>query len=96
MVYTILNRKNVFNGRTYKDDPAIFGWELINEPRNYADSSGRTLQAWIDEMSAYVKSIDKRHLLTVGSEGFFGRSSDQYKQDITGSWSLSTGNTSFC
>ena len=54
---------------TYKEDPTVFGWELMNEPRNYDDSSGNTLQAWIDEMSAYVKSIDSLHMLTVGEEG---------------------------
>jgi mannan endo-1,4-beta-mannosidase len=55
--------------RTYKEDPVIFGWELMNEPRNYDDSSGDTLQAWINEMSAFVKSVDSQHMLAVGSEG---------------------------
>jgi len=30
--YTLL-RKNSVNGRTYKDDPTIFSWGLLNEPR---------------------------------------------------------------
>jgi len=30
------------------------------------------LQGWIDEMSSFVKLIDKKHLLTVGLEGFYG------------------------
>jgi endo-1,4-beta-mannosidase len=42
-------------------------------------------------MSTFVKSIDSRHLLSVGSEGFFGRSSYQGYQDIVGSWALTTG-----
>lgn len=33
---------------------------------------GMELQDWIEEMSAFVKSIDKNHLLTVGLEGFYG------------------------
>lgn len=30
--YTVL-RRNSINGRTYKDDPTIFSWGLLNEPR---------------------------------------------------------------
>ncbi|XP_024923090.2 mannan endo-1,4-beta-mannosidase 2 [Ziziphus jujuba] len=71
-VKTILTRKNTFTGIEYRDDPTIFGWELINEPRCLTDSSGDTLQDWIEEMSAFVKSIDKHHLVTVGLEGFYG------------------------
>lgn len=71
-VKTILTRKNTITGVRYKDDSTIFGWELINEPRCITDASGDTLQDWLEEMSAFVKSIDKRHLLTIGLEGFYG------------------------
>ncbi|KAL6141286.1 hypothetical protein ACLB2K_059576 [Fragaria x ananassa] len=71
-IKTILTRKNTLNGIEYRDDPTIFGWELINEPRCSTDASGDTLQDWIEEMSAFVKLIDKKHLLTVGLEGFYG------------------------
>ncbi|XP_030549421.1 mannan endo-1,4-beta-mannosidase 2-like [Rhodamnia argentea] len=71
-VKVILTRKNTITGVEYRNDPTIFGWELINEPRCMTDNSGDTLQDWIVEMSAYVKSIDKNHLLTVGLEGFYG------------------------
>ncbi|KAG4967733.1 hypothetical protein AAZX31_12G107200 [Glycine max] len=71
-VKTILTRKNTITGIEYRNDPTIFGWELINEPRCLTDPSGDTLQDWIEEMSAFVKLIDKRHLVTVGLEGFYG------------------------
>ncbi|XP_038694810.1 mannan endo-1,4-beta-mannosidase 2 [Tripterygium wilfordii] len=71
-VKTVLTRKNTLTGIEYRNDPAIFGWELINEPRCMSDASGDTLQEWIEEMSAFVKRIDKNHLLTVGLEGFYG------------------------
>lgn len=29
----VVNRKNTINGKVYKDDPAVFGWDLMNEPR---------------------------------------------------------------
>ncbi|OAY34054.1 mannan endo-1,4-beta-mannosidase 2 isoform X1 [Manihot esculenta] len=71
-VKTLLTRKNTITGIEYRNDPSIFGWELMNEPRCMSDPSGDTLQDWIEEMSAFVKSIDKNHLLTVGLEGFYG------------------------
>lgn len=47
-------------------------WELINEGRCKSDLSGRTMQAWIEEMAPFVKAIDGEHLLEVGLEGFYG------------------------
>ncbi|MEU8261706.1 cellulose binding domain-containing protein [Micromonospora sp. NPDC048999] len=69
-----LNRTNHYSGVKYKDEPTIFAWELMNEPR-YQDVSpaenvsGATLRAWVDEMGAYVKNIDRNHMLGTGLEG---------------------------
>ncbi|KAG6416904.1 hypothetical protein SASPL_124345 [Salvia splendens] len=71
-VKTVLTRRNTLTGVEYRDDPTIFGWELINEPRCITDKSGDTLQDWIEEMSTFIKEIDRNHLLTVGLEGFYG------------------------
>ncbi|XP_042007390.1 mannan endo-1,4-beta-mannosidase 2-like [Salvia splendens] len=71
-VKTVLTRRNTLTGIEYRDDPTIFGWELINEPRCMTDKSGDTLQDWIEEMSTFIKEIDRNHLLTVGLEGFYG------------------------
>src|SRR4030095_9607069 len=73
-----LNRTNHYSGIKYKDDPVIFSWELMNEPRyegqGTAESTqGTTLRAWVDEMGAYVKNIDPNHLLGAGLEGHESR-----------------------
>ncbi|XP_011095154.1 mannan endo-1,4-beta-mannosidase 6 isoform X1 [Sesamum indicum] len=73
-VHTVLNRVNTITNITYKDDPTIFAWELMNEPRCESDPSGDKLQAWIEEMAVYVKSIDPKHLVEIGLEGFYGPS----------------------
>ncbi|XP_047320197.1 mannan endo-1,4-beta-mannosidase 7-like [Impatiens glandulifera] len=73
-VMRVLNRRNTITGIIYKNDPTIMGWELINEPRCYTDKSGATVQSWIKEMAAYVKSIDNNHMVAVGMEGFYGPS----------------------
>ncbi|KAK9806092.1 hypothetical protein WJX72_001044 [[Myrmecia] bisecta] len=71
-VNTIINRVNAINGRRYRDDPTIMAWNLVNEPRCYRCPDA--LQAFIQEMSAYVKSLGTNHLLTIGEEGFYAAS----------------------
>jgi mannan endo-1,4-beta-mannosidase len=69
-----INRINHYTGIAYKDDPTIFAWDLMNEPR-YQDAAvnenttGLTLRAWVDEMGAYIKSLDSNHMVFVGIEG---------------------------
>lgn len=75
----LLNHVNVYNGVAYKDDATILAWELANEPRcggsgaypASPECATRTLTAWADEMSRFVKRIDRRHLVSVGDEGFY-------------------------
>ncbi|KAL2232410.1 mannan endo-1,4-beta-mannosidase 5-like [Sesamum indicum] len=76
----VLTRINTITGVAYKDDPTIMAWELINEPRCQADYSGNTVNAWVQEMASYVKSIDNKHLLEIGMEGFYGDSITDRKQ----------------
>lgn len=71
-IKAIVTRKNSLSGVRYSEEPAIFAWELINEPRCGFDSCSSTLQAWITEMVAYTKSLDQKHLVTIGLEGFYG------------------------
>ncbi|KAL6278333.1 hypothetical protein ACE6H2_021934 [Prunus campanulata] len=71
---TVLNRVNTLTNITYKDDPTVFAWELMNEPRCTSDPSGDKLQDWIQEMAVYVKSLDPKHLVEIGLEGFYGPS----------------------
>jgi mannan endo-1,4-beta-mannosidase len=41
----LITRVNTVTGVAYRDDPTIFAWELINEPRVPSDPSGNVLQA---------------------------------------------------
>ncbi|KAK2364922.1 mannan endo-1,4-beta-mannosidase [Trifolium repens] len=72
-IAAVLTRKNTITGLAYKDDPTIFAWELMNEPRCQSDTSGKSIQSWVSEMAPYVKSIDSNHLLEIGLEGFYGQ-----------------------
>jgi mannan endo-1,4-beta-mannosidase len=64
-IRTVLSRTNTCSGVPYRDDPTIFSWELANEPRLYP-------QAWITNTAAFIKSLDAKHMVTVGSEGEMG------------------------
>ena len=47
------NRINHYTGIAYKNDPTVFAWELMNEPRDEGigeDLTGTTLRAWIDNV----------------------------------------------
>ncbi|CAM0943915.1 unnamed protein product [Alopecurus aequalis] len=86
----MLTRVNNFTGVAYKDEPTIFAWELMNEPRLMGDLSGRTMQGWITLMSAYIKSIDANHMVEIGLEGFYGESVPDRKQFNPGNYTVGT------
>ena len=67
----------------YKDSPAIFAWELSNEPRCGADGtrnlprspgtncSYHMMDRWMIEMGQFIKGVDSKHMVTWGGEGEF-------------------------
>jgi mannan endo-1,4-beta-mannosidase len=61
----ILERKNTVNGRIYRDEPTILAWELANE-LEYQHFTSNEVRSWIKDISGFVKSLDKNHLVTVG------------------------------
>lgn len=73
-----LNRVNHYSNIAYKNDPTIFAWDLMNEPRYQnaspnEDTTGTTLRAWVDEMAGYIKGIDTNHMVNVGLEAHESR-----------------------
>nr|XP_027093945.1 mannan endo-1,4-beta-mannosidase 5-like [Coffea arabica] len=76
----VVTRFNTITRISYRDDPTIMAWELMNEPRCQADYSGRTVNEWTREMASFVKSLDRKHLLEIGMEGFYGDTKPEKKQ----------------
>jgi mannan endo-1,4-beta-mannosidase len=60
-------RYNAYAGLDYRDDPTIMAWELANEPRPIKRIS--EYLHWIKTSTAFIKSLDTKHLVTIGSEG---------------------------
>jgi mannan endo-1,4-beta-mannosidase len=54
----VINRKNTYTGRLYRDEPAVFGWETGNE----IDATPE----WTHEIAAYIKQLDSNHLVVDG------------------------------
>jgi mannan endo-1,4-beta-mannosidase len=73
----LATRRNTITGVLYRDDPTIFGWELMNEAQVI---TGRWAErrAWFAEMSAYLKSLDPNHLVAPGAWGY--RSSSERRE----------------
>src|SRR5882724_280483 len=65
----IATRRNSVTGAMYRDDPAIFGYELMNEAQCL---TGRWAErrAWMAEMSSYLKTLDPDHLIAPGEWGY--------------------------
>jgi mannan endo-1,4-beta-mannosidase len=73
----LATRRNTITGVLYRDDPTIFGWELMNEAQVI---TGRWAErrAWFAEMSAYLKSLDPNHMVAPGAWGY--RSSSERRE----------------
>ncbi len=75
----LLNHVNTITGVRYRDDPTVMTWELGNEPRcvgsgkfpKSAACTTDTITDWAADVSTFIKSIDRHHLVSVGDEGFF-------------------------
>jgi len=82
--------------RVYRDDPTIIAWNLINEPRCESwlpanKDCNQRVQKWLEEMSKYVRTLDRNHLITIGSEGFYGDSTPKLLQYNPQAWAADMG-----
>jgi len=77
-----LNHGNHLTGRAWKDDPVIFAWELMNEPRDWTEGAvGVNSTKWFQEMALFIKSIDTNTMVVSGSENFFWESWDTNREN---------------
>jgi len=80
-VRMLILRTNTVTGVTYRDDPTLMAWQLANEPRPGA--SPAVMQAilpayykWIDDSAALIRSLDPKHLVSLGMEGTIATNGD--------------------
>lgn len=60
----LLRREHPRTGVAWGDEPAILGWELMNEPRG-----GDAMAGWVAALAPVVRAAAPDHLLLTGGEG---------------------------
>lgn len=73
----IVGRTNRYTGRKYIDDPAVFSWQIGNEPRAFCDANKEEFAEWIGETARLIRSLDPNHMISTGSEGLWGCEGDE-------------------
>lgn len=68
----VMSRTNRYTDRKYTDDPTIMSWQVGNEPRAFSDEAKPALAAWLKQTTALIRSLDRNHLISIGSEGSWG------------------------
>ena len=73
-VRNVVTRVNTVTGKPYSEDPAIFSWQICNEPRCFTDDEEvqKEFASWLKEIAGYIKSLDSNHMVSTGNEGSFG------------------------
>jgi mannan endo-1,4-beta-mannosidase len=71
-VRDIIGRTNRYTHVAYVDDPTIMSWQIGNEPRAFSDEAKAPFAKWLRKTSELIRSLDKNHLISIGSEGIWG------------------------
>lgn len=64
-------RVNTVSGVAYREDPTIFGWDLINELR-CEGCPPEVSTAFVTAIAGRLRQTDPNHLIGLGDEGFVG------------------------
>ncbi len=77
-VKNIVTRTNRYTHQPYTESPALMSWQIANEPRAFSDDSvtKNAFAEWIEQTAHLIKSLDKNHLVSTGSEGKHGCEQD--------------------
>jgi len=79
-IKTLLDHVNVYTGVAYKDDPSIFGWDLLN--------GGGSPTPWTRQIAGYVRSLDPNHLILSGAANVRLAAVDACVSFVYPHWSL--------
>ena len=72
----IISRTNTVTGKKYTTDKAIMAWQVANEPRVFNKENEAAFTNWLNDIVDYINTLDRRHLISTGSEGMAGSNDD--------------------
>ncbi len=72
----LLGRTNRYTDKPYTEDPAIFSWQIGNEPRAFSMEVADEFAEWIHASAKLIKELDPNHMVSTGSEGIWGCEGD--------------------
>ena len=75
-VQHVVTRTNRYTGLKYTEDPALFAWQIGNEPRPFGNENFAAFEEWVLDVAAQIKSLDPNHMVATGSEGKWGCEGD--------------------
>jgi mannan endo-1,4-beta-mannosidase len=75
----LVTRVNTVNGTPYAQDPTVFAWELMNEPRSscaddpspddrFCDPTGQVMRQWLAEQARFINELAPDQLVSAGGE----------------------------
>ncbi|KAJ4341246.1 hypothetical protein N0V87_001987 [Didymella glomerata] len=92
-IKTVMTRTNSVTGRLYSSDPTIMTWQPANEPQaanelgyvgiSLLPNPDDLLFPWVDRITAYIRSLAPKQLISLGFEGKQGEFYFKYAQNFS-------------
>lgn len=92
-IKTVMTRKNTVTGRCYNEDPTVMTWQPANEPQaanelgyvgiNLLPNPDDLLFPWVDRITAYMRSLAPKQLISLGFEGKQGEFYFKHAQNFS-------------
>lgn len=92
-IKTVMTRRNTVTGRMYAEDPTIMTWQPANEPQaanelgyvgiSLLPNPDDLLFPWVDRITAYIRSLAPKQLISLGFEGKQGEFYFKHAQNFS-------------
>ncbi|MCC6453282.1 MAG: cellulase family glycosylhydrolase, partial [Acidobacteria bacterium] len=78
----VISRRNSITRVEYVNDSTIMAWEIANEPRPMRPAANDAYVKFLKDTAALIRTLDPKHLITIGHEGYIGTESIQLFEKV--------------